>query len=169
MPSHARLNFKRAILVGLITFGGLVGASPQSSLDAGPPHTQAADVRFANSPNRNSEGRDNLLWSTPLTALSATRERPIFSPTRRPPPTIARPTPIQLPSEGQPVLTLVGAIAGEDGGLAIFVDSATKAIVRLKPGESHSGWILQEVKVREAILKKEQKIAVLVLPGPVAK
>ena len=85
------------------------------------------------------------------------------------PPTIARPTPIQLPSEGQPVLTLVGAIAGEDGGLAIFVDSATKAIVRLKPGESHSGWILQEVKAREAILKKEQKIAVLVLPGPVAK
>jgi len=169
MPSHARLNFKRAILVGLITFGGLVSAFPQSSLDVGPLHNQAADIRSANSPNRNSEGHDNLLWSMPLATLSATRERPIFSPRRRPPPTLARPTPIQLPSEGQPVLTLVGAIAGEDGGLAIFVDTSTKAIVRLKPGESHSGWILQEVKAREAILKKEQKTAVFMLPGPAAR
>jgi hypothetical protein len=112
----------------------------------------------------------NPLWITPLASLTPTRERPIFSPSRRPP---AVPEPIRPPppapvsgEQRKPSLTLLGAILGEGEGkdLAIFRDDTTKAIVRLKPGEGHSGWTLQAVEKREAILQKERDTAVFELP-----
>jgi len=72
-------------------------------------------------------------------------------------------------SSAQPPLVLVGAIAGEAEGIAIFQDKTTKNIVRLKPGESHAGWILQTVKAREVTLQNEQRGIVLALPTPLAK
>jgi general secretion pathway protein N len=72
-------------------------------------------------------------------------------------------------SPTQPPLILVGAIAGEAEGIAIFQDKTTKNIVRLKPGESHAGWILQNVKAREVTLQNEQRGAILTLPTPLAK
>jgi hypothetical protein len=112
--------------------------------------------------------RDNSLWSVPLTSLAATREHPIFTPSRRPRPTAVKANPLQT-SPTQPPLILVGAIAGEAEGIAIFQDKTTKNIVRLKPGESHSGWILQNVKAREVTLQNEQRGAILTLPTPLAK
>jgi general secretion pathway protein N len=72
-------------------------------------------------------------------------------------------------SPTQPPLVLVGAIAGESDGIAIFQDKGTKSIIRLKPGESHGGWTLQTVKAREATLQNEQRGAVLALPTPSVK
>src|SRR5262249_34156144 len=109
-------------------------------------------------------GRGNRLWVIPLTSLTASLERPIFSPTRRRPPLAVKPAPTQSPSTVQPLLALVGAIAGENDGVAIFLDGTTKGIIRLKTGEHHAGWTLQEVKAREAILEKEQNTAILALP-----
>jgi general secretion pathway protein N len=70
---------------------------------------------------------------------------------------------------GQPPLALVGAIAGENDGVAIFRDGNSTGLIRLKTGESYSGWILQAVKPREAVLQNEQKKATLALPNPPAK
>ena len=112
--------------------------------------------------------RDNSLWSVALTSLAVTRERPIFSPSRRPRPTAMKAIPLPT-SSAQPPLVLVGAIAGEAEGIAIFQDKTTKNIVRLKPGESHAGWILQTVKAREVTLQNEQRGIVLALPTPLAK
>lgn len=123
----------------------------------------------SNSLRQDSIGRDNALWSIPLASLTATRERPIFSPTRRPPPILAKPAPTEAASTGQPSLALVGAIAGENDGIAIFLDGATKNIIRMKTGESHGEWTLRAVKAREAILQSEQKTSTLTLPAPPAK
>lgn len=112
---------------------------------------------------------DNALWSIPLASLTATRERPIFSPTRRPPPILVKPAPTEAASTGQPSLALVGAIAGENDGIAIFLDGATKNIIRMKTGESHGEWTLRAVKAREAILQSEHKTSTLTLPAPPAK
>ena len=60
----------------------------------------------------------------------------------------------------------VGAVAGETDGIGIFLDEATKDIVRLKTGESHSGWTLSLVKGREATLQKGAEIEVLEIPNP---
>jgi len=98
--------------------------------------------------------RGNPLWAIPLTALNVTRERPIFLPSRRAPaPAIAAaapppPTPLPPPPPAEPErphLALVGAVVG-DVAIAIFVDQATRGMVRLRTGEDYSGWILRSVK-----------------------
>ena len=61
----------------------------------------------------------NPLWAIPLSKLSATRERPIFSPTRRPPPPAVI-APAVAPLAKRPVsrpplrpeLTLIGTVIG---------------------------------------------------------
>src|SRR5262245_50602202 len=82
----------------------------------------------------------NPLWQIPVTSLSTTRERPIFSPSRRPPPIVNRPIEPSKASAvagpDRPPLSLVGAIAGENDGIAIFLDQTTKVITRVKIGDS---------------------------------
>ena len=192
MPLPAFSYLRRTILVGLMAAIGIVSAASQTPTiselttlgirtDPGsmtkpvPAPVASNSLPTTANPPRNgpklkgSVGRGNPLWAIPLASLTATRDRPIFSPTRRPTPVIVKSDPIQSPLAERPLLALVGAIAGKDEGIAIFQDEITKGIIRLKTGESHSGWTLQLVKAREATLQKEHKTAILVLPNPPAK
>jgi hypothetical protein len=109
----------------------------------------------------------NPLWSIPLKDLSATRDRPIFSPSRRPPVTAAPVRELVAPKKTEPdrpQLTLVGTVVGEQEAIGVFLDETTKAAVRLKTGEDHDGWVLQSVQAREVTFQKNRKTAVLTLP-----
>jgi hypothetical protein len=116
----------------------------------------------------------NPLWAIPLTTLSTTRERPIFSASRRPPPpavaqaAVAKPPPAapKPPRVERPQLSLVGTIAGSDQSFGIFVDQATKAVLRLKIGEDYQGWRLSAVQGRETTLMRDQQTIMLSLPQP---
>ena len=115
----------------------------------------------------------NPLWAMPLGQFSATRERPIFSPSRRPPPPAVSPVAIPKtiavpkPKEAErPQLTLVGTIAGDEEGFGIFVDQTSKAVIRLKVGEEFQGWKLQSVQGRETAMEKDRQVVTLVLPQP---
>ena len=117
-------------------------------------------------------GRPNPLWAIPIASLSATRERPIFSPSRRPPLKAAPPAPQQSlrgNEPNRPLLALVGTVAATPEGIAIFQDEKSKDIVRLRTGESHSGWTLTAVKAREVTLSHGHETAVLVIPSPPAQ
>ena len=116
----------------------------------------------------------NPLWAIPLTTLSNTRERPVFSASRRPPPpaaaqvTVAKappsvPKPLRVE---RPQLSLVGTIAGSDQSFGIFVDQTTKAALRLKIGDDYQGWRLRAVQGREATLQRDQQTTILSLPQP---
>ena len=61
---------------------------------------------------------------------------------------------------------MVGAIASETEGFAVFLDQATNNVIRLKTGQDHSGWVLQSVKGREVTLQKDRRTMTLVLPQP---
>jgi general secretion pathway protein N len=120
------------------------------------------------------ELRGNPLWAIPLKTLTATRERPLFTPSRRAPtPVIAGPPPPQpvaaapppAPPE-KPRLTLVGAIVGERESIAVLLDEGTRDVVRLKTGESHAGWVLRSVRRREVTLEKDRETMILALPVP---
>lgn len=79
----------------------------------------------------------NPLWAIPLSRLSETRDRPIFSASRRPPPVAAaNAAPVKPPPPKReirpPPLSLVGTIASEDESFGIFLDQSTKAALRLK-------------------------------------
>jgi general secretion pathway protein N len=116
----------------------------------------------------------NPLWALPLKQLSIARERPIFSPSRRPPPP-ATPTyvaPVAVRSVPKPVepekpsITLLGTILGSTESIGVFFNPATRDIVRLRVGEDHEGWALRSVKAREATLVKGRERVVLELPPP---
>ena len=116
----------------------------------------------------------NPLWAIPLRQLSATRERPLFAPSRRPPPPVVAyqlasappPPPPKAAEPEKPRLALVGTVAGGAEGIGIFMDSATRSVLRLKVGEGHDGWILRSLRRREATLEKGRQTAVLMLPQP---
>jgi hypothetical protein len=114
----------------------------------------------------------NPLWGIPLTSLSGTRDRPIFSPSRRPPavavaPAVAPKVAAVKPRERErPQLNLVGTIASSDEAFGIFLDQSTKAALRLKIGEDYQGWKLRSVQGREATLEKDQEVITLELPQP---
>jgi hypothetical protein len=114
----------------------------------------------------------NPLWGIPLAQLSGTRERPIFSASRRPPPVaaIAETAPVKPPPRKKeiepPQLSLVGTIASIDEGFGIFIDQSSKAAVRLKVGDDHQGWKLRQIRGREVTMEKDERSAVLTLPQP---
>ena len=116
----------------------------------------------------------NPLWALPLERLSITRERPIFSPSRRPPtpaPTYVAPVAVRQPAKPpepeRPAVWLIGTVIGTDVQIGIFLEKATHNVVRLHLGEEHQGWVLRLVKAREATLVKNgEQAVVLELPQP---
>ncbi len=116
----------------------------------------------------------NPLWAIPIGSLTLTRDRPLFTPSRRPPaPAVVAPPPVVQakavapPAEPEhPNLTLIGTVVGENEGIGVFLDRSTQGFVRLKTGEEHSGWILRSVKPREATLEKQSQTETLSLPSP---
>jgi general secretion pathway protein N len=117
----------------------------------------------------------NSLWSVPLSVLTATQERPIFSASRRPPPrAVAGPRiepvivpVVQKPAEVEhPPLALIGAVVGDGDAIAVFLDRTNQGIVRLRAGDSHGGWVLSSVLRREVTFKKADLTEVLELQRP---
>ena len=114
----------------------------------------------------------NPVLAIPLSKLSKTRERPIFAPSRRPPPlpalpVIARQVEPTKPAEPeQPPLILVGTVAGGDSAIAVFVEQSTENTVRLRVNESHQGWTLRSIQGREVTLLNGRKSSVLALAPP---
>jgi general secretion pathway protein N len=119
-----------------------------------------------------SAPRGNPLWGVPLNSLRATRERPLFTPSRRPPmPVVIAPPAepvktVAAPAEPeQPPLNLMGVVTGATEGYAVFVNTTTHDVIRLRTGEGHDGWILQSVSGREVVLEKNHRTAVVALPA----
>lgn len=117
--------------------------------------------------------RGNPLWSVPLSALTVTQERPIFSATRRPPPRAVAASPVEeahapppKPLEAPPPLLLVGAVVGEGEAIAILVNRTDQKVVRLRQGESLGGWSLSSVQPREVTFKQGERSEVLTLQRP---
>jgi general secretion pathway protein N len=118
----------------------------------------------------------NPLWAIPISKLSATRDRPLFSASRRPrtPTGAAAPAPTptmaaQPPAPEMPPFKLVGTIIGENSRIAIFFNEALKAAAGVKEGESDSGWILRSVDPRSAILDGSGRTVTLDLLEPAAQ
>jgi general secretion pathway protein N len=140
--------------------------APGPALDPG-----FGDVRTR--PSAAAEPRGNPLWAVPLKSLSFTRDRPLFTPSRRPPtPPVAyveppRPVVVSKPAEPEsPRLTLIGVVLGEKDAIAILVDETTREVIRLRRNEGYRGWILRSVQGREAMLEKETLTAILAIPLP---
>ena len=145
-----------------------VGGTPAAKVELGGMRPIAGQVKPADSMSKSG----NPLWSIPLSVLTATHERPLFSASRRPPakavigPRIEPPPPppvVEKPAE-RPSLALIGAIVGDGEAIAVFLDQANQRIVRLRQGETHAGWMAGSILQREVTLTKDNRTEVLVLP-----
>jgi len=121
-------------------------------------------------PERTTFG--NPLWGIALGSLSATRERPIFSASRRGPavavsvPRSEPVKPIVRPPEPEHLnLMLVGTVVSEAESIGVFLDQSTHIFIRLRAGEEHSGWIVRSIKGRKASLEKNSRTETLSLPA----
>jgi hypothetical protein len=131
-----------------------------------------ADERQKNAAPREAPAPGNPLWQLPLKQFSATQERPIFSPSRRPPPpapTYVAPVEVKQSTQPRvperPTVTLAGTIIGTDGYRgAVFRDTSSQDVLRLRVGENYHGWVLLLITPREARLVKNGEQALLELP-----
>ena len=116
----------------------------------------------------------NPLAAIAIQSLSATRERPLFTPSRRPPappvvaaPVVAAPAPapVEAPPETPP-FKLIGTIVGGEESIAIFFNPATNATTRVHAGKEEAGWKVVAVNARAATLEKASQSVTLDLPKP---
>jgi hypothetical protein len=147
--------------------------SAVTAVPVAPPVTTVRVVAPPTAPAPERALSANPLWAIPLTQLSTTRERPIFSPSRRPPPAavaaesaIVKAPAVRKREPEVPQLALVGTIASDKEGFGIFLDQSTKGALRLKLGEDYQGWKLRAIRGREVTMEKDQRAAVLTLPPP---
>lgn len=174
------ISYIKTVWPGLLSAGLLLGglsSVPLAATSSAIPTDRAGDaadtvelgaIKPIGAPERDTPRqvpRGNPLWSVPLSALTATQERPIFSASRRPPsravvapvPEVENaPAPPKVVEAG-PMLSLVGAVVGESDSIAVFVDRASQKTIRLRPGEAHAGWVLSSVLRREVTLKKNDR------------
>lgn len=117
----------------------------------------------------------NPISAIPLSALSATRDRPLFVSTRRPPPValaaapaLTAPPPIEAnPSESErPPFALVGTIVGRDARLALLRNSSTHLVTRLREGNAEMGWLARTVNNLSIVMEKGENVKTLALPSP---
>jgi general secretion pathway protein N len=188
-------SWRKMIGLALLSGGVLTGLSPElpaatsstSDVLSTDRATDAADmvdfgsVKPIAKPSR--EGSKplpggNPLWSVPLSVLSVTRDRPIFSASRRPPQQAVATPPVEHviappPPAGpeHPPLSLIGAVVGDNDAIAVFLDRTNQKIVRLRQGDTHAGWEVSSVHGREVTLKKADQTETLGLQrqeGPAA-
>ena len=127
-------------------------------------------------PNRDEAAHaGNPLWAIPLSTLTATRDRPLFSASRRPPaapvepaapPLVQAPPPPPPAPPEQPSLTLLGTIVSPGAAIAILREGGTQSVTRLRKGEAASGWLLQSVEPRSIVVDKGEQSVTLALPEP---
>ncbi len=174
MKAACRLLMSGAIVSLLAMTASTRPAFPEPVGSPSVVGTEEASRGLRQGGKSSDQAQGNPLWLIPLGTLSATRDRPIFSPTRRPPATIvaapvvaasvpAPPPPLEPEA---PPFDLVGTIVSKGGSLAVFYNQASKTIVRLHSGESDSGWVLRSVQQRVTTLEKNHRTVTLALPLP---
>lgn len=170
--SNAWCGGRLLVLMAVALSAGL----PAAAAEADPP---APQVEFLSSdrapvaPGTASPDRErgNPLWAVPLESLPATRDRPLFSPSRRPaePAVAVAPPPPPAPpaaAPARPRLVLMGTIVSTAGSLGLFTDQASGQVLRLKVGEAHAGWTLRSVSPRDVVMHAGPDNVTLALPAP---
>ena len=155
-----------------------VGPEPTPALESMPPPLPppaAPSTPAARSVPEGPTAHGNPLWAVPLPLLHHTRERPLFSSSRRPPPprdvapspvAAAAPAPPPPPKPSRPDLSLVGTIISDRDSIGVFMEDGTAKILRLRMGEGHEGWVLRQVELRKVTLDNDTASAILTLPAP---
>jgi general secretion pathway protein N len=106
---------------------------------------------------------ESPLAAYPLDRLSATRERPLFSPSRRPP--AAPPAPIMAaaPPPAPPKLILFGIVMDADDARAVVGVGTGDKTRRVRIGDDIGGWRVTQIEERQLVLSLDDRSATYTL------
>jgi hypothetical protein len=168
----ARVIAATTYLSACVALGQDAGASGSNRTD---PIAEPQPTNAENPSLRQPAPPGNPLWRIPIDSLSVTRERPLFSASRRPPPPSPAPAPpatnavSSAPAKPErPPLTLQGTGMGKPRDIALVLDEVAKSSVTLRVGEAVQGWYLRSVNHRAVTLEKGDRIVIIALPVPSA-
>jgi general secretion pathway protein N len=106
----------------------------------------------------------NPLDALRLQDLVVTRERPLFTPSRRAHlslPSDVRAPPLPTQVEGKvvsfdpPPLDLIGTVVGEGLSYALIRNRGSAIVVRVRPGDETEGWLVRAIRFRSISLQRE--------------
>jgi hypothetical protein len=124
-----------------------------------PPQTQPQPQVQAHAPTTPTAGLASPLAAHPLDGLSATRERPLFSPNRRPPP----PPPVAIisppPPPPPPNVTLFGIVMDAEEARAIVQAGPKNEMRRVRIGDDIGGWKVSQIEGRRLVLSLDSRMA----------
>lgn len=110
-------------------------------------------------------GMTHEIEGVALEQLPATRDFPLFAPTRLPPPppppppepvTVAEPAPPPPPPpEPPPAALLVGIFSIGSERVAVFSDPAMGELVRMRSGETYGSWTLRITDPRSIVFERD--------------
>jgi hypothetical protein len=120
----------------------------------------------ARAPATPTAGLASPLAAQPLDHLSATRERPLFSASRRlppppPAPTIGPPPPPPPP----PNVTLVGIVMDAEEAHAIVRSGSQNEMRRVRIGDDIGGWKVSQIEGRKLVLSLDSRLATFTMFG----
>jgi len=94
-----------------------------------------------------------------LEELEATRQRPLFSPGRRPDARAVTRTdaPVIEEDPGSLPFDLTGVVIGEDRAIAILRNRETQETVHLRKGETVEAWSVEEIAQRHIVLRNDDR------------
>ena len=109
----------------------------------------------------------NPVAAQPLDQLSTILDRPLFSPSRRPPappppPVVQAPAP-PAPPPPPPDLVLFGVGMDGEGARAVVRAGADKKILRAQIGDDIEGWKVSQIEGRKVVLSLDGRFATFTL------
>ena len=117
----------------------------------------------------------NPLQMAPLSALTETQARPLFSASRRPLAIVRTASPAPAPPPAAPVapdppeappFALAGTIVNATTGIALLKNPSTDAVRGLRVGEQDLGWRVRSVAARSIVVEKGAQSVTLAFPTP---
>ena len=147
-----------SMLLSFVSALVLAGAAAEPALA----QSQAAAQRAGAPP----VGIANPLAAHSLERLSATRERPLFAPTRRPP--APPPAPMASPPPPPPPppnLALFGVIMDSEEARAIVRTGTGSEIRRVRIGDDIGGWKVTQIEGRRLVLSLDGRMATFSMFG----
>jgi hypothetical protein len=108
-------------------------------------------------------GPASPLAAYPLDRLSATRERPLFSPGRRPPARPPAPIIAAAPPPPPPKLILFGIVMDADEARAVVGVGTADKTRRVRIGDDIGGWKVTQIEERQLVLSLDDRSATFTL------
>ena len=106
----------------------------------------------------------NPLAAQPQERLSATVDRPLFSPSRRPPPRpVAQAPEPTAPPPPPPDLVLSGIVMDGESARAVVRVGAEKKVVRAQIGDDIGGWTVSQIEGRKLVLSLDGRFVTFTL------